>query len=121
VVDTGVTIKPVKIVVINAVAIIPFWMSVSEPIVDENAIIEIVSPILKKGNYKWRGIYKGVPLSFNMKSNEFKTLVQTGKVEFKNGSTINCVLEINRKMNSDGEEIITGYDIISVNENSEND
>lgn len=97
------------------------FSDVLEPIVDENAIIEIVSPILKKGNYKWRGIYKGVLLSFNMKSNEFKTLVQTGKIEFKNGSTINCVLEIRRKMNSDGEEIITGYDIISVNENSEND
>lgn len=92
-----------------------------EPITDENAVIEIISPILKKGNYKWRGIYKDKVLFFNMKSNEFKTLVQTGKIEFKNGSTINCVLEINRKMNSDGEEVITGYDIVSVNKDSEND
>lgn len=91
-----------------------------EPIIDENAVIEIISPILKKGNYKWRGIYRGKILFFNMKSNEFKTLVQTGKIEFKNGSTINCILVIKRKLNSDGEEVITGYDVIDVNENSEN-
>ena len=38
-----------------------------EPEIDENAVIEIISPILKKGNYKWRGIYNGKVLSFNMK------------------------------------------------------
>lgn len=91
-----------------------------DPIIDENAVIEIISPILIKGDYKWRGIYNGETLFFNMKSNEFKTLVQTGMIEFKNGSTINCVLEINRKM-SNGEEVITGYDIISVNTDTEND
>jgi len=85
-----------------------------DPIIVENAAIEIISPILIKGDYKWRGIYNGETLSFNMKSNEFKTLVQTGMIEFKNGSTINCVLEINRKMNN-GEEVITSYDIVSVN------
>lgn len=34
----------------------------------------------------------GKVISFTMKSNEFKTLVQTGKVLFKNGSSINCHL-----------------------------
>lgn len=38
----------------------------------------------QKGNYQWRGIYNGEALSFNMKSNEFKTLVQSGNIEFKN-------------------------------------
>lgn len=92
-----------------------------ESIVDENAIIEIISPILKKGEYKWRGIYNGEALSFDMKSNEYKTLVQTGKIEFKNGSSINCLLEIKRKINSDGDVEIVGRDIIRVNEYFEND
>ena len=92
-----------------------------EPLIDENAVIEIISPILKKGNYKWRGIYNDKVLFFNMKSNEFKTLVQTGKIEFKNGSSINCVLQIKRKINNIGEEVITGYDILQVNENPENE
>lgn len=63
-----------------------------ETITDEEAIVEIVSPVLKKGNYQWKGIYNGEILNFNMKSNEFKTLVQSGKIEFKNGTCIRGVL-----------------------------
>lgn len=87
-----------------------------ESIIDRNAEIEIIAPILKKGKYKWKGIYEGKVLNFNMKSDEFKTLVQTGEVEFKNGSSINCVLEIKRKINNIGEEVITSYDIVQVND-----
>lgn len=53
-----------------------------EPEENENAIIEIISPVLKKGKYKWTGIYNGEVINFNMKSSEFKTLVQTRKVQF---------------------------------------
>lgn len=92
-----------------------------DPDVDENAIIEIISPVLKKGDYKWRGIYNGETVSFNMKSNEFKTLIQTGKIEFKNGSSIKCHLEINKSLDNEGNEKITDYNIIRVNEYFEND
>lgn len=85
-----------------------------ETITDEEAIVEIVSPVLKKGNYQWRGIYNGEILNFNMKSNEFKTLVQSGKIEFKNGTCIKCVLEMPRYMNNLGEEVISSYNIIKV-------
>jgi hypothetical protein len=87
-----------------------------EPLELNNAIIEIVSPVLKKGNYKWKGIYNGEIISFNMKSNEFKALVQNGTVEFKNGTTIKCFLEIKRKINNEGIEEYTEYNIIRVNE-----
>jgi hypothetical protein len=86
-----------------------------EPIRDENAIIEIISPVLKKGDYKWRGFYNKQDLLFNMQSNEFKTLVQTGDIEFKNGTSINCLLEIKRKLDNDGNEIITERNIVRVN------
>jgi len=86
----------------------------------ENAIIDLISPVLKKGNYKWRGFYDGVPISFNMKSLEFKELVQTGKVEFNNNSTIKCLLEIKKKINNEGIIEITNYNIIRVDEYYEN-
>jgi hypothetical protein len=86
----------------------------------DNAIIEIITPVLKKGNYKWIGLYKGVPVYFNMKSNEFKTLVQIGKIEFKNGSCINCLIEIRKKINNEGVEQIVAYDIVRVNHYFEN-
>ncbi len=49
-----------------------------EPIENDEVIIEIISPVLKKGKYKWTGIYNGEKISFNMLSNEFKTLIQNG-------------------------------------------
>lgn len=80
----------------------------------ENVAIEIISPVLNKGNFKWKGVYQGAPISFSMKSDEFMALVQSGKVEFKSGTTIQCTLEIERKINSEGQERITSYNIVSV-------
>ena len=90
------------------------------PIENENAIIEIISPVLKKGPYKWYGIYNEESISFNMKSNEFKTLIQTGNVQFKNGTTINCLFAIRRKIDNEGRERIVGYDVLRVNSYYEN-
>jgi hypothetical protein len=92
-----------------------------EPITDESAIIEIIQPVLKKGDYKWRGIYKGEVYSFNMKSNEFKTLVQTGDIKFENGTTIDCFLETERNMDNDGNIRITERNILRVNNYYVND
>ncbi|GET34467.1 hypothetical protein PbJCM13498_33300 [Prolixibacter bellariivorans] len=86
-----------------------------EPIEVEDAVIDIISPVLKKGRYMWYGIFKGESIRFNMKSNEFKTLVQTGKIEFRNDSSINCCLQIRRKIDSEGLEKIVGYDVLRVN------
>lgn len=92
-----------------------------EPDRIENAIIEIISPVLKKGTYKWVGIYNGSIIPFNMKSNEFKALVQTGIVQFKNGTSIDCYLEIRKKIDNEGFEKIVGYDVLRVNNYFEND
>jgi hypothetical protein len=90
------------------------------PQVVENAEIEIISPVLMKGKHKWRGMYKGEPISFVMKSDDFMTLVQSGKVEFKSGSTISCILQIEKKINGVGVERIMGYNILGVGSYSEN-
>ena len=92
-----------------------------EPEENENAIIEIISPVLKKGKYKWTGIYTGEVINFNMKSSEFKTLVQTGKVQFKNGSSINCHLIIKKNINAEGEVKISGYEVVLVNSYFDNE
>ncbi|MHB8089825.1 MAG: hypothetical protein ACYDH2_16420 [Anaerolineaceae bacterium] len=92
-----------------------------EPIEIDNAIIEIISPVLKKGKYKWMGIYNGEIIPFNMKSNEFKTLIQTGTIQFKNGTSIDCHLEIRRKVDNEGLDKTCGYDVLRVNNYFEND
>lgn len=88
---------------------------------DETAIIEIVSPVLKKGKYLWLGIYNGSVIQFKMKSAEFKTLVQTGEIPFKNGSSIQCHLIANKRINSEGEVKITGYEVLAVDKYFVND
>lgn len=85
------------------------------PIEIESANIEIISPVLKKGKYKWMGYFSGDPIIFSMQSSEFKTIVQNGDIEFKNGSSINCFLKIRRKIDNEGAEKIVGYDVIRVN------
>lgn len=90
------------------------------PEIIEHAQIEIISPVLVKGRHKWRGAYQNTELSFIMKSDDFMSMVQSGKVEFKSGSSISCTLEIERKINSAGAQRITGYNILSVNSYSEN-
>jgi len=92
-----------------------------EPTEFEDAIIEIISPVLKKGNYKWMGIYNGISIPFNMKSKEFKTLVQTGDIQFKNGTSINCFLVVRKKIDNEGVEKIIGYDVLRINNYFEND
>lgn len=87
----------------------------------DDAVIEIISPVLKKGNYRWKGVYNDEIVSFKMKSNEFKTLVQSGEIEFKNGSAIKCLLQVERRLNDEGAEQIFGYNILRVNEYFEND
>ncbi|MCU0357519.1 MAG: hypothetical protein MUE95_08050 [Cyclobacteriaceae bacterium] len=86
----------------------------------EQAQLEIISPVLVKGPHKWKGMYQQQPISFTMKSDEFMELVQTGKVEFKSGSTITCNLAIDKKMTAAGEVRISGYNILSVSRYSEN-
>jgi hypothetical protein len=92
-----------------------------EPVKIENAIIEIISPVLKEGTYRWMGIYNGSIIPFNMKSSEFKILVKSGIVQFKNGTSIDCYIEIRKKIDNEGLEKIVGYDVLRVNNYFEND
>ena len=92
-----------------------------EPDQDDKAVIEIISPVLKKGKYQWLGIYQGEVIQFKMKSNEFKTMVLSGQVPFKNGSSITCLLICNKKIDSQGDVKITGYEVTEVYNYFEND
>lgn len=84
-----------------------------------SAFIEIIAPVLKEGNYKWRGIYEGESISFSMTDAEFKTSVLREEVSFQHGSGINCVLHIFRKFDELGEVVITGYSVVTVIEKTD--
>jgi len=81
--------------------------------VDE-AIIEIVAPVLTEGNYQWKGRFNDLPISFAMTDESFRSSVLSRQVSFQRGSTITCVLNIHRKFNEVGEVSITGYSVVTV-------
>lgn len=92
-----------------------------EPEEHEATIIEIISPVLKKGKYKWTWIYNGNVIHFSMKSADFKSMVQQRKVVFKNGTSIECTLVIKKKMNSEGQAVVSGYEVTFVGKYFDND
>lgn len=80
----------------------------------EDAKIEIISPVLKEGNYKWKGVYQGDAISFSMTDAEFKNSVLREEISFQHGSVIECVLNIHRKFDEVGDVVITGYSVVTV-------
>lgn len=84
--------------------------------IDENATIEIISPVLKNGKYKWKGVYNkiGEAVDFYMKDKIFKQSVIAEGIEFKNGTFIECVLEKSIKMNEVGEIYTSAYSVLTV-------
>jgi len=84
------------------------------PIVDENALIEIIAPVLDEGPYKWRGLYQGTPIIFSMTDDIFKASVMAETVSFKHGTKIQCVLVVYRRLDETGEENITGHSVTVV-------
>jgi hypothetical protein len=86
-----------------------------EPIIDENATIEIISPVLKRGNYKWRGIYNQnpQPIEFSM-NKEFKDKVIEDGIPFKNGTFIDCVIKIDQKIDDLGNVYNSNYSVQTV-------
>jgi len=71
---------------------------------DEDADIEIISPVLNTGKYKWRGKYQNEVIDFSMGDTKFKTEIAQGKYHFGNGTIINCNLQITIKTNDLAED-----------------
>lgn len=84
------------------------------PTTIDDAIIEIVSPVLKEGRYQWKGIYENESIAFSMNDLDFKQDVLNKIVSFQYGSAIECVLLIHQKVDETGEIKKTGYSVATV-------
>jgi hypothetical protein len=84
------------------------------PELDEDASIDVIAPVLKKGNFKWKGFYDGESIDFYMKDKDFKESIFLKQVSFTNGIKLKCVLEAARKMNEAGEIYISSYSVLAV-------
>lgn len=86
------------------------------PIKDNSAIIEIISPVLKDSKFRWKGIYNkgGETIDFYMNDADFKEEMFKEKITFVSGMCIDCVLEIERKLNELGDIVNIGYTVQTV-------
>lgn len=85
-----------------------------EPISLESVNIEIVSPVLRDGKNKWRGIFEQHPISFELNDSTFRTSVLNRQVKFQNGSMMSCDLNIQIRENELGDIETVGYVVTKV-------
>lgn len=81
---------------------------------DDCAVIEIISPVLKEGRYKWKGVYNETPISFEMQDHHFRDSVLFENIPFQHGTKIICVLVTHRELDEVGAIKITGYTVTTV-------
>lgn len=80
----------------------------------DNAILEIIAPVLMDGKYKWKGIYEGRTIDFSMNDKDYINSVIKKEITFHNGFFIECVLKIKPKLDADGEVYNTGFSVETV-------
>lgn len=73
----------------------------------ENVIIDVISPALKSGNFRWKGFYNREIINFLMDDNDFKSKVLNGEVHFSNKFSIEVLMTQNRKIDQDGNIKVT--------------
>ena len=71
---------------------------------------------MKDSKYRWKGIYNkgGEIIDFYMRDEDFKRDMVDDKIAFTSGMCIDCVLEIDRKMNEVGEIVNISYSVTTV-------
>lgn len=84
--------------------------------IDNKAVVEVISPVLKNGKYMWRGIYRRENLTheFVMVDKDFKKTVIEDGISFRNGTELECEVEICKKLNDDGDVFNAKYKINKV-------
>jgi len=85
-----------------------------ELIEDDDAEIEIISPVLNRERFKWRGLYKDEQIDFSMGDGSFKQEVESGQHSFLHGSTIVCHLNITITYDDFGDEVKKSYSVSEV-------
>ncbi|MDB9798409.1 hypothetical protein OAB80_00285 [Flavobacteriaceae bacterium] len=69
----------------------------------ENSVIDVISPAIKRGKFRWKGFYNNEIISFLMDDHQFKTQVLNGDTHFSNKYSIEVSMTQNRKINQDGD------------------
>ncbi|WJS94148.1 hypothetical protein NYQ10_18835 [Flavobacterium johnsoniae] len=69
----------------------------------DEANIDLISPVLKSGNFHWKGFYNNEIINFEMIDSAFKTMVQQGEILLNNKVILTTLLIQNRKIDENGQ------------------
>lgn len=87
-----------------------------EPLVYERIPLEIVSPVLRSGSIKWRGIFEKKVVSFELQDHAFRSDVISQSVQFQNGTTLICDFEVHQREDETGDVEVAGYAVTKVHD-----
>ena len=73
----------------------------------DSATIDVISPAIKRGKFKWKGFYNNEIINFTMNDSEFLSKVLKGDIHFSNRYSIEVEMTQERKINQDGNVAIT--------------
>ncbi|WP_027375817.1 hypothetical protein [Kaistella palustris] len=76
--------------------------------------IDLISSVLKKGNFRWRGFLNGQIINFVMEDESFKRLVFDGLLTHNNNVKLKVILNNSRKIDDSGLIRITKYYVSKV-------
>lgn len=68
----------------------------------DKAVIDIIAPAVKKGNFRWKGFYKKEIINFVMDDVNFKNHVMQGNEVFSNYYSIEVEMKQDQRIDSDG-------------------
>lgn len=81
---------------------------------DKDATVIIISPVLNRSKYKWKGIYKSQPIEFSMQDKDFKEEILSNQITFGNGDILSGLMEIKRKCDNTGKIVSESYTLREV-------
>lgn len=87
-----------------------------DPLVYERIPVEIVSPVLRSGSIKWRGVFEKKVVSFELQDQAFRSEVVSQNVQFQNGTTLICDFEVYQREDDTGDIEVSGYAVTKVHD-----
>ena len=80
----------------------------------DEAEIELISPVLKEGQFKWKGKYENEIITFKMLDIQFKNSILNKRIPFYTGTSIICILSIERELDETGEVKLKEKSVVTV-------
>lgn len=78
--------------------------------------VEIVAPVIKGTQFKWKGILNGNSITFSMSDEDLRTIITTRGIKFVSGTKMICDIEIKRKLNIDGNIVLGSKNVYNVSQ-----